>query len=828
LLVGRTRRAARCRVAVRWPKPANLIAYSNTGTGDLAWYSTNGGSSWTQVTIPAPANTAASADRDPNIAFDREGVAYLAYLADDTVTAGLNHIVLSKSTDGGQTWTSADLASGVVYHPFIGIGESPMDEAKDNVYVAYRQDVTESGQLDSQIHVRASTDGGLTFPVNQVINDNSIAGIGNSSYCALQVGPGGRLYAAWEDSTNAPTYSNIRLDTSADGGATWGTDTTIIIGSASGTTGVTYNVGASGHYTIPAAPDQGILTVPSLAVARGGLNAGRVYVCYTFIAPGAGQLSTFAQTDIRLAYTDDLLSGSPTWTAKKVNDDTSAAKSQFHPWMTLDQDTQILYFSWSDTRNSASSNNTAQRYATFSLDGGATIRPNVRISDGTSNESTANANRDHSNYGDFNTHSSVGGAMNAAWTDNANQQSNDIYFDRSAINGQMVTATGGAGDDSYYLRLDPSGPFVQIWENRASPTGTPSFTILQSAMAGLTLAPGAGKNSITIDYTNGNPLLTPGLTLTASGDDTINVVGTAPTGTYSLNSGAGKFTLQSANPANTANLTLALTGGVVDVGSTLRLANLTVAAGATLNLPPSATPGGKVLVTDGLTLDAGTKVDVFNNVMVVEYGVTTVLPGVQSAVTTGFNAGGTPWGGAGITSSTAAGNPGAGVGYAEAGEVLGISPPATGMFLGQTVKASSVLVRYTLLGDATLDGVADFNDLVKLAQNYNVLGGGTWARGDFTYDGAVDFNDLVKMAQNYNTAPIPPTGAAAVPEPASFSLAFDEALASATESRSNDLLRSAPSRPKSVMVKRPGPFRAGKPTAGPAKNVSDMRKFVRA
>jgi hypothetical protein len=62
-------------------------------------------------------------------------------------------------------------------------------------------------------------------------------------------------------------------------------------------------------------------------------------------------------------------------------------------------------------------------------------------------------------------------------------------------------------------------------------------------------------------------------------------------------------------------------------------------------------------------------------------------------------------------------------------------------------------VRYTLFGDATLDGAVDFNDLVKLAQNYNVVDGSRiWSSGDFTYDGNTDFNDLVKLAQNYNTA----------------------------------------------------------------------------
>ena len=57
-------------------------------------------------------------------------------------------------------------------------------------------------------------------------------------------------------------------------------------------------------------------------------------------------------------------------------------------------------------------------------------------------------------------------------------------------------------------------------------------------------------------------------------------------------------------------------------------------------------------------------------------------------------------------------------------------------------------------GDANHDGKVDFNDLVPLAQNYNVTDGArTWEQGDFTGDGKVDFNDLVILAQNYNTTP---------------------------------------------------------------------------
>ena len=77
-------------------------------------------------------------------------------------------------------------------------------------------------------------------------------------------------------------------------------------------------------------------------------------------------------------------------------------------------------------------------------------------------------------------------------------------------------------------------------------------------------------------------------------------------------------------------------------------------------------------------------------------------------------------------------------------------------------------------GDANRDGVVDFNDLVKLAQNYNTTGK-TWGDGDFTGDGNVDFNDLVVLAQRYNTS-LPATPA---PVPSAFSFAADWAATTA-------------------------------------------------
>jgi hypothetical protein len=57
-------------------------------------------------------------------------------------------------------------------------------------------------------------------------------------------------------------------------------------------------------------------------------------------------------------------------------------------------------------------------------------------------------------------------------------------------------------------------------------------------------------------------------------------------------------------------------------------------------------------------------------------------------------------------------------------------------------------------GDADASGTVDFQDLVRLAQNYNASVR-TWSEGDFDYNGTVGFSDLVALAQNYGvTGPL--------------------------------------------------------------------------
>lgn len=69
---------------------------------------------------------------------------------------------------------------------------------------------------------------------------------------------------------------------------------------------------------------------------------------------------------------------------------------------------------------------------------------------------------------------------------------------------------------------------------------------------------------------------------------------------------------------------------------------------------------------------------------------------------------------------------------------------------GVSVDATSVLIRGTLKGDTNLDGAVTFDDLLVVAQFYDLVATGrTWDRGDNNYDGIVNFDDLLAVAQNY-------------------------------------------------------------------------------
>src|SRR5207248_4385115 len=133
-----------------------------------------------------------------------------------------------------------------------------------------------------------------------------------------------------------------------------------------------------------------------------------------------------------------------------------------------------------------------------------------------------------------------------------------------------------------------------------------------------------------------------------------------------------------------------------------------------------------------------------------------------SLLATGYHAG--DWAGSGVTSSSAAteaSNPHkTAIGYAEAAAL------GTTSFFGQSADASSLLMRYTLSGDANLSGNVDLTDFTYLAANFNKTGNAVWLEGDFNYDSNVDLTDFTFLASNFNqTVSAPSNLGTTIPEP---------------------------------------------------------------
>jgi hypothetical protein len=264
----------------------------------------------------------------------------------------------------------------------------------------------------------------------------------------------------------------------------------------------------------------------------------------------------------------------------------------------------------------------------------------------------------------------------------------------------------------------------------------------------ITLDVASGDARIDVKNLHGAGLHTVSAPLTLNDNTTIDVAaGASLTLTGQMTAAPGvAFTKTGLGPLSVRNV---------------RAAGLTIKEGRVRVLNNGGPDGASVV--NSLAIADSASLDLTDNALVLEYdSPASPLSDVRSQIVSGA-----------ITSSTA--DSSRAIGYGESSTILG---PTGGTFVGQSVDHTAVLVRVTLKGDTNLDGAVDFNDLARLAQNYNITDRRRiWTQGDFTYDGNVDFNDLAAMAQNYNTS-LPATVPGA---PAGFNEDFARAVASVPE-----------------------------------------------
>jgi len=162
---------------------------------------------------------------------------------------------------------------------------------------------------------------------------------------------------------------------------------------------------------------------------------------------------------------------------------------------------------------------------------------------------------------------------------------------------------------------------------------------------------------------------------------------------------------------------------------------------------------------------ASATLDLRNSGIVVDYSGPSPYATIRSMITTARFAN---WAAVGITSSVAASTPATGVGYAEGSALGGRSD-----FFGFAIDATTVVARFTLLGDANLDGTVGLSDFAILASAFNTRG--DWVKGDFNYDGSANIGDFSLLAANFNMVLSNDLPRAAVPEPGGLIVAVGAA-----------------------------------------------------
>lgn len=357
------------------------------------------------------------------------------------------------------------------------------------------------------------------------------------------------------------------------------------------------------------------------------------------------------------------------------------------------------------------------------------------------------------------------------------------------------------GTNKFTIRTGSSGSYTEFFLNTPT-TGKATYRIYAERLTDLTVNGNTGDDTLVIDMTGGNADNFTVVHFNAAGQagaDEVRVIAGSSTeghlfyGNRSTQSGnyyvmetgversafvgtSGNDLLTVADVANTV-----FTGGggtdsisinngatwapTADLGadgtkvlisdqgnSSLTFNTSQHLFGLALNDGSKATMGGtgQVLRLGYISISAAATLDLGVSSLIFDYSATVSNPIAQlnAWLASGYAAG--TWAGKGINSRSAAADATKkhALGVSEAASALGLSGTATGTFAGETVDATTVLIRYTLYGDATVDGKVDFNDFLVFQNNFGTAVSG-FGRGNFNFDGSTDFADFLILQNNF-------------------------------------------------------------------------------
>ncbi len=239
---------------------------------------------------------------------------------------------------------------------------------------------------------------------------------------------------------------------------------------------------------------------------------------------------------------------------------------------------------------------------------------------------------------------------------------------------------------------------------------------------------------ITVSTSGGNAIVTQGSTELIFADSSFNAILVTDTASGDAVNFFGT-PIAPVTFANTSASTVTVTNGTLDLANnpTIAIGSLTIKSASVAMPTAIGTPDQ--LILQALTLTNGV-LDLNDNVMFIQYTPgSDPISSIVAALRSGFNNGG--WNGPGIVSSAISLTPNYSLGWADG---------ADGVVAG--LPSGQIEVKYTLLGDANLDGTVNGSDFSILAANFG-KGVTNWDQGNFLFSSAVNGADFSALAANF-------------------------------------------------------------------------------
>lgn len=383
-------------IRINFKNPKQIIGAANNlgGSGQQAqFYSSTGGATWGQTTLPLPPGAAFNSD--PTVDWTSDGVAWSTSIG---INSGVTTLRIHsyRSTDGGATWSLDGTVSGShtsADKQLQWVDHSATSPFKDNIYIIWHN--------DDPAYVNRRTATGWKTPIKVSGTETVGTAIGGD----IKTNADGHVFAFWPTTGNRKVF----VAKSTNGGATFARPVSIA------TTFDSYDIGVPGFNRRRA-----LIYISGGAYKTASKN--NVYAAWTDLTGVAGCNSPANEPGANAAsacktriWFSRSTNGGATWVAPRMINNRAGKTDQFNQSLAVDETNGRIGVIYYDTVGDSARRTTNVWYQSSANDGTTWSVP-LKVSTARTDETGGGAELGNQ-YGDYNSLSGYLGKFFPSWTD---------------------------------------------------------------------------------------------------------------------------------------------------------------------------------------------------------------------------------------------------------------------------------------------------------------------------------------------------------------------------------------------------------------------------